>query len=126
MRHEPLVIFDGRCDFCRIWIEYWKSLTGPRVAYAPSQEVGKHFPQIPPEEFGQSVQLVMPDGNVMSGARAVFMTLTFTPRMHWLLWAYEHVPGFAAITEAAYRWVARHRALLYRVTRLIHDSPPQA
>src|SRR5579862_2837184 len=121
MRHQPLVIFDGRCDFCRIWIEYWKTLTGGRLAYAPSQEVGRHYPQIAPEKFGQSVQLVMPDGKVMSGARAVFMTLTYARRMQWLLAAYEHIPGFAVLSEAGYRWVARHRAFLYRMTRFIQD-----
>ena len=37
---DPLVIFDGHCGFCRIWIEYWKAITGGRVGYAASQEVG--------------------------------------------------------------------------------------
>ncbi len=48
---DPLVIFDGQCGFCRIWIEYWKALTGGRVAYAASQEVGSLYPQIPAEEL---------------------------------------------------------------------------
>ncbi len=47
MPDQPLVIFDGRCGFCRIWIDYWKAITGGRVAYAPSQEVGGLYPQIP-------------------------------------------------------------------------------
>ena len=117
MPDDPLLIFDGRCGFCRIWIEYWKIITRGRIAYAPSQEVGNSYPQITPEEFGQSVQLVMPSGEVMRGARAVFETLTYAPGMAWLLWAYEHVPGFAPVTEAAYRWIAAHRNLTYQLTR---------
>ena len=118
MPDEPLVIFDGRCGFCRIWIEYWKIITRGRVAYAPSQEVGGRFPQIPQEQFGQSVQLVTPTGEVVRGARAVFMTLTYAPGMAWLLWAYEHVPGFAPVTEGAYRWVASHRTFCNHLTRV--------
>src|SRR6202142_2210247 len=91
---DPLVIFDGNCGFCRIWIEYWKAITGGRVAYAPSQEVGSLYPQIPANNFSESVQLVMPGAEVVSGARAVFVALTYAPGMAWLLWLYEHVPGF--------------------------------
>jgi predicted DCC family thiol-disulfide oxidoreductase YuxK len=118
MPDQPLVIFDGRCGFCRIWIDYWKVITRGSVAYAPSQEVGGLYPQIQPEEFGQSVQLVTPAGVVVRGARAVFVTLTYARGMAWLLWAYEHVPGFAAVTEGAYRWIAAHRTFFYHFTRL--------
>src|SRR5450755_156018 len=100
MADKPLVLFDGKCGFCRIWIQYWSALTGGRVDYAPSQEAGERFPQIPRERFGQSVQLVMPAGEAIGGARGVFTTLTYAPRMGWLLWLYHHLPGFAPVTEA--------------------------
>lgn len=111
-------MFDGRCGFCRIWIEYCKRLTGERISYAPSQEVGGDFPEIPPEKFQQSVQLVLPDGEVFSGAHAAFQTLAYNPSAAWLLWAYDHVPGFAPVSEAAYRLIARHRSFFYWLTRL--------
>jgi predicted DCC family thiol-disulfide oxidoreductase YuxK len=117
MPGKALVIFDGQCGFCRIWIEYWKQLTGDRLEYAPSQEVGAQYPQIPPEKFNQSVQLAMPDGEIMAGARAVFVTLTFAPGFAWLLWTYYHLPGFAPLSEAAYRFVASHRNFFYQATR---------
>ena len=118
MPQDPLVIFDGRCGFCRIWIEYWKAITGGRVAYAPSQEVGALYPQIPARNFSESVQLVLPDGKAISGAQAVFVTLTYAPAMAWLFWMYNHVPGFATATEAAYRLIASHRAFFYHLTHL--------
>ncbi len=117
MPDQPLVIFDGQCGFCRIWIDYWKQLTGSKVAYVPSQEAGANFPEIPPERFSESVQLAMPDGEVLSGARAVFVTLTYAPGMAWLLWLYARVPGFAPLTEACYRFIASHRNFFYQVTR---------
>lgn len=118
MAEDPVLIFDGRCGFCRIWIEYWKAITDGRLEYAPSQEVGDQYPQIPPKKFSESVQLVMPGGAVLSGAHAVFVTLTYARRMAWLLWVYEHVPGFGPISEAMYRLIARHRTLFYHLTRL--------
>src|ERR1700680_5085936 len=118
MPPKPLLIFDGHCGFCRIWIDYWKQLTGSRADYAPSQDVGREYPQIPPEKYGQSVQLVMPGGEVRDGAEAVFTTLTYASGMAWLLWMYHHLPGFAALTEASYRLVARNRGFFYSVTRL--------
>jgi lipase maturation factor 1 len=118
----PVVIFDGRCGFCRIWIEYWKALTGGRVAYAASQDVGSLYPQIPAKNFSESVQLVMPGGEVLSGARAVFVTLTYAPGMAWLarmlLRAYDRLPGFGPFTETAYRLIAGHRTFFYHLTRL--------
>ena len=72
---RPLLIFDGDCGFCRMWIARWRSITGPSVDYAPSQEVGARFPEIPGEAFRKSVQLVLPDGRVLPGAHGVFATL---------------------------------------------------
>src|SRR5512142_1900877 len=118
MSDNPLVLFDGNCGFCRIWIQYWNQLTGGRIDYAASQEAGARCPQIPHENYGQSVQLVMPEGEVISGARAVFTTLTFAPGMAWLLWLYNHFAGFAPVTEAAYRLFASHRTFFFHLTRL--------
>ena len=115
---KPLVIYDGRCGFCKIWIQYSKTLTGDRMAYAPSQEVGTDYPQIPEKNFGESVQLVTAEGSVYSGAQAVYRTLSCAPGYSWLAWCYDRVPGFAASSEAAYRLIAEHRTFFYHVTRL--------
>jgi len=65
---KPLLIYDGRCGFCKIWIDYWRKLTGDRVEYAASQDVGEQYPQITKKEFSEAVQLVRPDGSVAGGA----------------------------------------------------------
>jgi lipase maturation factor 1 len=118
MSDQPLLIFDGKCGFCRIWIRYWEQLTGSSLEYAASQDVGSRYPQIPAQSYSQSVQLVMPEGEVLSGAQAVFGTLRYAPGWAWLLWVYQHVPGFAPVTEAAYRLIAAHRTFFYHLTRL--------
>ena len=108
---QPLLIYDGQCGFCRIWIDYWKRLTGDRVDFAPSQEVADRFPHIPSKAFAEAVQLVRPDGSVASGARAVFETLG-RKRI------YESSRLVAASSEAAYRFIARRRSFFYWLTRL--------
>ncbi len=104
------MIYDGRCGFCRIWIEYWKGLTGDAIDYAASQEVGDRFPQIPPGAFAESVQLVRTDGTVASGARAVFEALG-RQRL------YESSRALRWALEAGYRFIARRRSFFYQVTR---------
>ena len=107
---KPLLIYDGNCGFCKIWIEYWKQLTGDRVDYAPSQEVAAKYSQISRKAFSESVQLVRSDGTVVSGARAVFETLGREK-------SYESSRVFRGVSEWAYRLVARHRSFFYQVTK---------
>ena len=104
MPSKPLLIYDGRCGFCKIWLDYWRKLTGDRIEYAPSQEVGERYPQIAKQEFSEAVQLVRPDGSVASGARAVFETL-------------GHEGLYFAPSEWAYRIIARHRDFFYHLTK---------
>jgi lipase maturation factor 1 len=108
---KPLFIYDGNCGFCKIWIEYWRRLTGDRVEYAPFQQVADQYPQIPRREFARAAQLVRPDGTVASGARAVFETLGMER-------AYQRNRVFASIAEGAYRFIADRRTLAYHVTKI--------
>jgi hypothetical protein len=107
---KPLLIYDGKCGFCRIWIDYWKKLTGDEVDYAASQDVADQFPRISSQQFAEAVQLVRPDGSYVSGARAVFETLGREK-------AYESSRTFRFLSEGAYRFIASHRNLFYQLTR---------
>lgn len=123
----PLLVYDGECGFCRLWIERWRVATGDRVDYAPYQEVAGRFPEVPRERFAEAVQFREPDGRWSSGAEAVFRALAFAPGRRWPLWLYRRVPGVRPFTEAAYRFVAGHRPALLRVTRGVwgaHLVPP--
>ena len=73
------MVFDGDCGFCRLWISRWQVMTGDRVDYATSQDSAKDLPDIPPEKFQESVQLVETDGKVYQGAEAVFRSLNHAP-----------------------------------------------
>ena len=108
MANKPVLIFDGHCGFCRIWLDYWRQLTGDRIEYLASQEVGDRFPQISREAYAKSVQLVRPDGSVASGARAVFESLGKERLYPWV----------AAPSELAYRIIAPHRDFFYQAHAL--------
>lgn len=114
---KPVLIFDGDCGFCRYWIARWRHRTGDSVEYLPFQEppTAQRFPELSRERLEQAVHLVEPDGTVTAGAHAVFRTLAISGS-RLPLSAYERVPGIAAVSELAYRFVANHRPLFSRIT----------
>jgi predicted DCC family thiol-disulfide oxidoreductase YuxK len=120
---RPLLVFDGECPFCRAWVDYWKRLTGDCIDYAPYQEVGARFPNISWEQFARAAKLICPNGEVRSGAHAVFTALATVPGKGSALWAYQNLPGFAAASEATYGIFARHRSFFYRVTQFVWGIP---
>ena len=116
---RPLLVFDGDCNFCTLWVRRWRQMTGDSVDYLPAQDprIAAQFPEIPREQFDTAVQLIEPDGAVYAGAEAVFRTLAHTPNRQWLLSAYEKSSAFADITEWAYRLVAENRKYFSLLTR---------
>ena len=116
------MVYDGDCHFCTRWIKRWEKTTGRSVDYAPSQEVAPSLPEIPRARFDREVVLVATDGRVFGGAEAVFRSLNWGDHPGFLvktaLWLYDHAPGFAFFTEAAYHFVAEHRTFFSAVTNV--------
>ncbi len=119
---RPLAIFDGDCGFCRLWIARWKARTGPKVDYAPSQEVAERFPEISKERFSRAFQLILPDGQALGGAEAVAALAGREPGAGLPLALYRRVPGAGPLLELAYRLVASHRPAAMAVTRFAWGS----
>jgi lipase maturation factor 1 len=116
---KPLLIWDGECHFCKRWIERWQEITAGKVDYVTSQEAAQQFPEIQIEGFQHAVCLIEPDGQVFLAAEAVCRSLSYRPSRKWLAWNYDHVPGFAPISEAAYKLIAHNRSFGSTVTRLL-------
>ena len=110
---KPLLVYDNDCDFCRYWIAQWQHITGDSIEYASYQEVAAEFPDIPLSAFENSVQLILKNGTVLSGAEAVLRALN----NGFLLWCYNRLPGFASVSERVYRFVAQHRPFFSALTR---------
>src|SRR5438876_176920 len=116
---KPLLIWDGECDFCRLWIERWREITEGKVDYATYQEAAVRFPEIPVDEFTRAMAFIKPDGDVFFAAEAVYRSLAHRRSRRWLAWSYDRVPGFAAVSETGYGFIARHRNFTSAVTRLL-------
>jgi predicted DCC family thiol-disulfide oxidoreductase YuxK len=116
---RPLMIWDGECLFCKRWIERWREITAGKVDYATCQEAAVRFPEIPIDQFKRAVAFIEPDGEAFFAAEAVYRSLQYRSSRKWLAWSYDHVPGFAGISETAYKFIARHRSLGSTFTRFL-------
>jgi predicted DCC family thiol-disulfide oxidoreductase YuxK len=116
---EPLLIWDGDCRFCELWVERWRAASAGRFDDAPSQQVAHHYPEIPSETFDYAVVLIDESGRVFTGAEAIFRTLRDRAPHRALGWAYDRVPGVAGICDLFYRVSAQNRGVASAVIRAL-------
>lgn len=121
-RSKPVLAYDGECAFCMHWVERWRRKTGDAVEYVTSADAAARFPQARTKDFAKSVRLILPDGSVIGGAHAAFRLLEIGTGGSFLLRCYRHVPLFAFMAEAVYRFVARHRPLASKLMRLSNGN----
>jgi len=119
---QPLLIYDGDCAFCQYSVEYSAALTGSRIRYRPYQQILAQIPYLDESRCRTAIQWIQGEHH-HSGARAAFECLALGADRTLWLWLYLRVPGFAPISEALYRWVARHRVGVYRICRLLFGDP---
>ncbi|MBT8447628.1 MAG: lipase maturation factor family protein [Gammaproteobacteria bacterium] len=121
-RHSPLLVYDGECGFCVYSVDFWRQQVGDAVTFRPYQEAATGIPDISAEKFRQAIYWFGTDGGVCSGAAAAFEVAATSGRP-LARWLYRHVPGFAAGSEASYRFVAARRGLALRVSRVLWGRP---
>lgn len=118
---RPLLLYDGECRFCRMWVDRWSEKWGDNLDFAPSQSVRGRFPEIPRESFAEALQLVEKDGLVTAGAEGALRARAYGKgRRDFALWAYEKIPGLRPLLEAGYRVVAANRSILSPLLRAVH------
>ena len=129
----PLVlIYDGECRFCQGGITWVRNRAVPgEFEYLPSQSPDRkrRFPSLSDQDCEEAIQLVLPDGRVLSGDRAVPEILRRLRGWRWLGLLFR-LPGAGWIAPSVYSWVARNR---YAISCRIgmggsadRDSPRQA
>jgi predicted DCC family thiol-disulfide oxidoreductase YuxK len=124
---KPILIWDGDCRFCALWVERWRSLTSRNIEDAPFQEAAARFPEIPKEQFDRAIVYVDEAGHVFTAAAAIARSLHRNRRSSFG-WAYDHVPGFARIAEWFYRIIASNRTISSAVIRALwgrNVRPPE-
>jgi hypothetical protein len=65
------------------------------------------------------VQYISPDGHNASAAEASFLTLSKARGKGIWLGLYRKLPGFAAISELSYAFMAAHRSAFYRISLIL-------
>lgn len=113
MLTKPVVLYDGGCSFCRSWVERIRAWDrAQKLELVPYQERARvaGMPALATEDVAAALHLVMPNGRIFRGGRAVWEVLGHIPRWRWvrpLLW----IPGMGVVIDRAYAWVAarRHR-----------------
>jgi predicted DCC family thiol-disulfide oxidoreductase YuxK len=118
---RALLLYDGECYFCLRWIRRWQDTLHDKVDVAPFQSLVSRFDKdIPVECFQSAIRLITTDGKIYGGPEAVFRAWNegcgIASRI--ALWCYQFIPGFAPLSQLAYRIVARHRELASHVTTL--------
>ncbi len=115
-RERPLLIYNGDCGFCTYWARYWQKLTHDKVDYAPYQQIAAQYPHISAAEFQRAVQYIASDGSTARAAEATFLTLSHAHGRKFWLTLYRRLPGFAALSEHVYAFVAARRPLFHRLS----------
>ncbi|MFZ5424367.1 MAG: thiol-disulfide oxidoreductase DCC family protein [Patescibacteria group bacterium] len=111
---KPHLIYDDECAFCKLWVEKWQKDSNNKVAFSPYQAVAALYPHISKEDFAHAVKLIGVDGQVYSGAEAVYTLYSVYHPYNPFSWMYTKVKPFARFSEAVYTWVAKNRSKLYK------------
>ncbi len=112
-----VLLYDADCGFCRWAVRRvlgWDRGRRVRACALQDPEAARWLGGLPEEVRMASWHLVDPEGRVASGGRAVGPLLRLLPFGRPLAALVDAFPG---VTEAAYRWVARHRSRLGRFVR---------
>src|SRR4051794_14683076 len=113
---KPLLIWDGECRFCALWIERWRQRARGEVDDITFQQAATRFPEIPPDLFERAIVYIAADGKVFSAAEAIFRSLHFRGWQRALAWMYDHFPQFAVVSEFFYRLTAGNRQICSKIT----------
>lgn len=106
-----ILIFDGECGLCqggKRWVEA-RALPG-MFEFLPCQadERKRRFPTMPEATCLEAMQLVLPDGQILSGTAAIPEILGRLRGWRWAMLLFR-MPGVALLAPRVYAWVARHR-----------------
>ncbi|HSF05297.1 MAG TPA: DUF393 domain-containing protein [Methylomirabilota bacterium] len=117
MGAPAVLIYDGDCAMCRgsaLWLMRRALGRGAdQLEILPCRSAARRarFPAIDEAACLAAMQLVLPDGRVVSGADAVPELLARMPGWRWLGRAFD-IPGARPLARRAYAWIAANRMKL--------------
>jgi len=106
------VVYDGQCAVCQTFYGWASSKDSQgRLGFTPVQAEGLAgaAPQVDRARAMQALAFVRPDGTVVYGARAMFLTMGRLAGLWGLIGRVMAWPPLSLLAEPAYRLLARHR-----------------
>jgi predicted DCC family thiol-disulfide oxidoreductase YuxK len=110
-KEKAVLIYDGECPVCRktiAWIRDNMRENSFEMLPCQTEETRQRFPSIEKAVCMQAMQLILPDGRVLSGELALPEILKRLKRYSAAAALFD-LPGSAALSRAFYRWFADNR-----------------
>lgn len=110
-RDAPLLLYDGECGFCRGWsrrLARWDRAGRIRQLPYQQRDQASGLPPIDDAALDRALHVVLPDGQVRSGARGVIALLPWLPGGR-TVGVLARMPGLAWAADRIYAAVARRR-----------------
>jgi lipase maturation factor 1 len=113
LTRRPVLLYDGECAFCREWVsrlQRWDRHHA--IEFLPSRDRANldWLPPLSDAALDRAMHLVLPDGRIFPGARALPALLPLLPAgtVPALL---LRLPGAQPVADRVYAWIAsrRHR-----------------
>lgn len=123
-KQKPIMVFDGKCGFCKYWVIKWKKISGLGVEYKPYQEVYQNFPDIEKDHFKQAVRFITTSGKIYNGPDAAYITYYNKQKVQFLHKWYTNKRWFRKLSDSVYQWIADHRNFMSKVSvRMFGKNP---
>jgi predicted DCC family thiol-disulfide oxidoreductase YuxK len=115
---RAVLIYDEDCPICRKaadWVE--RNKRGDVLELLPCQArvVRSRFPSMEETVCMRAMQLILPEGRVLPGEKALPEVIKRLRRYHWAAWLFR-LPGSGMLSRTFYRWFAGRR---YRIARIL-------
>jgi predicted DCC family thiol-disulfide oxidoreductase YuxK len=114
---RPVLIYDKDCPICRKaahWVERNKRGDVLELLPCQAEAVRDRFPFMKESVCMKGMQLILPDGRVLPGEKALPEIINMLRRYRWVAWLFR-LPGSGILSHAFYRWFAERR---YRIAKI--------
>ncbi len=111
MESTATLIYDGNCTFCLRSMDWIRKMALPNcLEFLPCQSESRktRFPTMSENQCMEAMQLVLPDGRILSGAEAIPELLKRLRGWHLCSHLFS-IPGIQWLAPYVYRWVAKNR-----------------
>lgn len=121
----PILIWDGKCGFCKYWMLRWKRKTPDYTQFIPYQDIAEKFEDIPTDTFKTSNKFIEPDGKIYSGPDSAYRSLWHAGNKFWHK-LYSRNAFFEKLSDYGYHYITKNRNFFYKLTITCFGKNPNS